>query len=214
MKPVRTIVFAKAPIAGFAKTRLIPALGAQGAADLAQRMLQHTLSTALRAQVGPVELCVSPSHSDPVWQRFEIPETVAWSDQADGDLGARMARAAQRSLARGEAVILIGTDCPGLTVAMLQVATQDLTAYDACMVPTADGGYSLLGLQHFAMALFEAMPWSTPAVAALTLQRLKQLNWQVKVHPTLHDIDEPADLQWLPANWGYAGNAAPDTAQV
>jgi uncharacterized protein len=203
MRPVRTIVFAKAPYAGFAKTRLIPALGAQGAATLALTMLQHTLSRALVAQIGRVELCADPAPGEPVWQAFDLPADIAWSAQGEGDLGVRMARAAQRAINAGEAILLIGTDCPDLSAPLLKDAAHALAEHDAAIVPTADGGYCLLGLKQFDALLFDNMPWSTNVVAALTLRRLKELNWQVKAHPTLHDIDEPTDLQWLPPDWGY-----------
>jgi uncharacterized protein len=214
MMTVRTIVMAKAPIAGFAKTRLIPALGAQGAAQLAQRMLVHTLDTALAAQLGPVELCVDPGPSDPVWRTFNLPTTLAWSMQGAGDLGQRMARAALRAIERQELVLLVGTDCPAISVAMLQGAAQALQSHDVALLPTADGGYALLGLQRFSSALFDHMPWSTSAVCALTLQRCAQIGWQVKSLPMLHDIDEPADLQWLPKAWGYADPDYPHATPV
>jgi uncharacterized protein len=207
MKPVRTIVFAKAPLAGFAKTRLIPALGADGAAALARTMLLHTLSKALAAHIGVVELCADPPPSDPVWQTFGLPTDITWSAQGEGDLGLRMARAAQRAIHAGEAVLLIGTDCPDLSIDMLQETAQALTTHDASIVPTFDGGYCLLGLQRFHNQCFDNIPWSTDVVAAQTLRRIKELNWQVNVHPPLHDIDEPADIQWLPASWQYRGQA-------
>jgi uncharacterized protein len=204
MHAVRILIFAKAPVAGFAKTRLIPALGTQGAASLAQTMLLHTINKALAAQVGKVELCVDPAPSDPIWHTFNLPKGILWSAQGTGELGIRMARAAQRTTDAGEAVLLIGTDCPDLSIALLQEAAQALAAHDVSIVPTYDGGYCLLGLQRFNAQLFNNIPWSTDVVAAQTLQRIKELNWQVKIHPSLHDIDEPADIQWLPANWGMA----------
>jgi uncharacterized protein len=204
MHAVRILIFAKAPVAGFAKTRLIPALGTQGAASLAQTMLLHTINKALAAQVGKVELCVDPAPSDPIWHTFNLPKGILWSAQGTGELGIRMARAAQRTTDAGEAVLLIGTDCPDLSIALLREAAQALAAHDVSIVPTYDGGYCLLGLQRFNAQLFNNIPWSTDVVAAQTLQRIKELNWQVKIHPSLHDIDEPADIQWLPANWGMA----------
>jgi uncharacterized protein len=207
MKPVRIVIFAKAPQPGFAKTRLIPALGAQGAADLARRMLTHTLSKALAAKVGPVELCVTPSAADPAWQRFTIANAVQWSDQGEGDLGQRMARAAQRVLESGESVLLIGTDCPELSTACLQQAAWSLQRTDAVLFPTFDGGYALLGLTRFHPSLFTGIAWSTDTVAAETLCRLGQLGWTVQGRPRLHDIDEPADLKWLPNAWLEAAYA-------
>lgn len=201
MKPVRIVIFAKAPQPGFAKTRLIPALGAQGAADLARRLLVHTLSEALAAIVGPVELCVTPSVADPIWQTLAIPEAVQWSNQGEGDLGKRMARAARRVIDGGESVLLIGADCPELNATCLQQGAQDLHSTDATLFPTADGGYALLGLNRFRSSLFMGIAWSTDTVAFETLCRLGQLGLTVQSHPKLHDIDEPADLKWLPAGW-------------
>lgn len=201
MKPVRIVIFAKAPVAGLAKTRLIPALGPQGAAQLAQRMLQHTLSTACASGLGTVELCAAPSISDSVWLPFAVPGQVVCSVQGEGDLGARMARAALRCIEADESVILIGTDCPAITVATLQAAADALQHYVASMVPTFDGGYALLGLRRFDARLFDDMAWSTSNVASETLARIKRIGWQVKVLGTLHDIDEPDDLSWIPSDW-------------
>jgi uncharacterized protein len=208
MTPVRIVVMAKAPVAGLAKTRLIPALGAQGAAQLAQRMLQHTLATALASKLGTVELCAAPDRSDPGWLPSSVPADIAWSAQGEGDLGARMARAALRTTSGGASIILIGTDCPGITVATLQEAAAALQHHDASLVPTFDGGYSLLGLRRFHASLFDNMAWSTSTVASETLARMAQLSWQAKVLAKLHDIDEPADIRWLPTSWGYKPVAA------
>jgi len=82
---VRIVLFAKAPLPGLAKTRLIPALGALGAAELARRMLKHAVTQALAAEVGPVELCVTPFHQESTWQSLGIPAAVTWSDQGEGD---------------------------------------------------------------------------------------------------------------------------------
>lgn len=201
MKPVRIVIFAKAPLPGLAKTRLIPALGPQGAADLAHDMLIHTLVNALKAGVGTVELCVTPSSTDPVWQALAIPAAVQWSDQGDGNLGERMARATQRVVNAGESVLLIGTDCPELGATRLQLAASALGRVDAAIFPTFDGGYALLGLNRFDLSIFSLRAWSTDTVAFETLFILKQLNWIVSVLPMLHDIDEPHDLRFLPAGW-------------
>ena len=201
MKPVRVVIFAKAPLAGFAKTHLIPALGRQGAAELAQRLLRHTLREALAAQVGPVELCVTPSPDQAIWQTLSLPGSVHLTDQGEGDLGERMARAARRVMDAGESVLLIGTDCPQLDVARLQQAATALQHTHATLVPAFDGGYVLLGLNQFDASVFSAIAWSTDSVAKETLHRLQQLEWRVTSWPMLHDIDEPSDLTCLPPTW-------------
>ncbi len=198
MRPIRVVIFAKAPLAGFAKTRLIAALGRQGAADLAQRLLEHTLREALKSEVGAVELCVTPSATDTVWQGMCLPSGIRLTDQGEGDLGSRMARAAERVIAAKESILLMGTDCPQLEAAQLQQAAGALQCSDATLVPAFDGGYVLLGLTQFDSSVFAGITWSTNSVLIETLDRLKRLNWDVKTLPTLHDIDEPSDLKWLP----------------
>lgn len=206
MMPVRIVIMAKAPVAGFAKTRLIPALGAEGAARLAQKMLGHTLATAIASKLGIVEICATPDPTDPAWQNLDLPNNIIWSAQGDGDLGERMARAVARTTLGGEAVILIGTDCPAIDVFILHEAAQALHDYDASLLPTYDGGYALMALKRFDNRLFENMPWSTSTVALQTLQRMVQIDCEVKLLQTLHDIDEPLDLAQLPVDWGYANS--------
>jgi rSAM/selenodomain-associated transferase 1 len=202
MKTTRIILFAKAPVAGRVKTRLIPALGAEGAAELARRMLDHALNIAGEADVGSLELCASPAPSHLDWQNIPLPTGCETSDQGDGDLGERMARAAQRGLAGGQNVLLIGADCPALSAQHLRDAAAALhdheNPHDVVLLPAQDGGYLLLGLKTHAASLFEDMPWSTARVAELTLARMAALGWRIAVLDTLPDIDRPEDLIHLP----------------
>lgn len=200
MSTTRILVFAKAPVPGRVKTRLIPALGAAGAAQLARRMLEHTLGTARDAGIGPVELCASPAVSDSDWADYPLPHDLQTSEQGEGDLGERMARASQRALAMDARVMLIGTDCPGLSARHLREAAAALETYDAALYLARDGGYPLLGLRAFHPSLFAAIPWSTSSVAELTLARMQALAWRVWLGETLADIDEPTDLIHLPAH--------------
>ncbi len=199
----RLVVFAKAPQPGLSKTRLIPAMGAEGAARLARCMLDHALAQAVQAQVGPVELCMSPGPEDAAWQGVELPEGVQCTDQGEGDLGERMARAVQRVTPKpqGRPILLMGTDCPGLTASILRDVAAQLAQHDAVLIPVADGGYVLLGLRVPCPDIFRDMAWSTSAVAAETLRRLAAQGLSVWTGPTLHDIDEPADRVHLPSEW-------------
>lgn len=205
MSNVRLIIFAKAPQAGLAKTRLIPALGAAGAAQLARRMLAETLTTALAANVGVVELCLTPAPSDAAWQGFNWPTEVQLSAQGEGDLGQRLARATRRSLALGCPLMLIGTDCPELTVELLRAAAAQLLSHDSVLHPTYDGGYALLGVQHDNPRVFADIHWSTASVAASTRERIAELGWSLAEGARLHDVDTADDLQWLPPGWLVAG---------
>ena len=193
--PMRVIVFAKAPVAGFAKTRLIPALGAQGAAKLARRMLHTTVAHALEARLGVVELCMTPGYGHAMWQTVALPKGVIFSSQIDGDLGARMAHAAKRPLARGESVLLIGTDCVEMGAPLLRRAAIHLQRVDAVIHATVDGGYAVLGLKRYHPSLFRHIMWGGASVAKETIRRIHRLGWSIVQGAVLHDIDEPQDLQ-------------------
>lgn len=204
-RPTRIVIFAKAPIPGFCKTRLIGALGPHGAAVLAEQMLLRTVRIARDASLGPVELCVAPDPAHARWQTIsglqEVSREVVWTRQADGDLGVRMASAVQHGLALEQHVICIGTDCLELEVAHLQAAAAALSVHQAAMIPAIDGGYVLLALRQFDRSLFEKIAWSTSSVCAQTLARIEQLGWSVAQLQRLRDIDEPSDLAFLPEDF-------------
>lgn len=198
MQRFRTVIFAKAPIAGFAKRRLVPALGEQGAARLAERLLNHTLKSVADAGIGTLELCVTPAVDHPAWSKFSVNRELLWSAQSMGDLGERMAFCAERVTKSGEAVIIIGSDCPALTPDVLRAAADSLRGHDACLVPACDGGYVLIGLNHYNAAVFEEIPWGSNQVCGKTRERFDALGWRYKLHPPLPDIDRPEDLRLLP----------------
>ena len=109
------------------------------------------------------------------------------------------------SLAKFKKVLLIGSDCPSLTAAVIQDAAQQLDNLNSVMIPAFDGGYVLLGFRQINAHLFTNMTWSVSDVAAVTKQRIKDLNSSLASLQPLPDIDEPEDLQYLPAGWldGY-----------
>ncbi len=189
----RIVVFAKAPVPGRVKTRLIPALGDERAARLAEEMLHRTAVEALSSGVGAVELCADPPPGHPDWLG-RIPLGLVPTAQGEGDLGERLARAARRVVGEGDRVLLIGTDCPELDASRLAAAAAALERHDAAILPAEDGGYALLGLARFDSSLFEGIAWSTATVAAETIGRIDALGWSLHVGETLRDIDEPADL--------------------
>jgi uncharacterized protein len=195
------IVFAKAPQAGFAKTRLIAALGAEGAAMLAERLMFATLEHALEADIGPVELCVTPDRTHSASAVVAQRGSISLSDQGEGDLGERMEQAFERVLCSHDRALLIGTDAPRLDAPYLRAAAEALNEADAVFGPTADGGYALVGLRRAAPELFTGMRWSNDQVMAHTRTRLVASRMRHAELPLLHDIDEPADLCHLPAQW-------------
>lgn len=195
------IIFAKAPVAGYAKTRLAPALGAVAAARLASQMLEHALGGALASAVGPVELCCSPDVTHAQFQLAADISGVVLTQQGGGDLGQRMQLAFARALARYRRVVLIGTDAPALDAAVLRQAAKALHRHDAVFAPASDGGYVLVGLSRPAPALFDGIDWSTAKVMAQTRARANALGLTLCELPTLHDVDEPQDLVHVPAGW-------------
>lgn len=200
---VALIILSKAPVAGLAKTRLIPALGAQGAADLAGQLLLHAVQQALQTPFEHLELCVSPEVAHPAFAQAKAlaPGRLHWTAQGEGDLGARMHRALLRRLVHEPSVLLMGTDAPGLSADVLKAAARALDCNDAVFVPACDGGYALVGLRRPCPGLFEGMAWSTPQVMAETRLRARAagLCWQ-ELDPVF-DMDEPSDLHHLPPDW-------------
>lgn len=195
------VVLAKAPVAGYAKTRLIPALGAQGAADLALRLLDHAVTQALGAGLGAVELCCAPDSRHPAFGAWARHPGLRLADQGEGDLGQRMVRAIERGLAQYANVLLIGTDAPALDGEILRNAAAALDSHDAVFVPALDGGYVLVGLRRPARRLFEDMVWSTPRVMQQTRERLAELGLRHAELAPLPDIDAAADLLHVPRDW-------------
>jgi rSAM/selenodomain-associated transferase 1 len=192
---VAVAVLAKAPIAGFAKTRLIPVLGAERAAVLQERLTERAVATACAAAVGPVTVWTAPDERHPTFQALRAHFGVALARQDDGDLGARMLAAV--ATAAGHCLV-IGTDCPALTAAHLRNAADILRGgTDAVVIPAEDGGYVLIGMRQAQAALFSDMRWSTSDVMDETRRHLRQLGltWQEPV--TLWDVDVPADLARL-----------------
>lgn len=192
----RLMIFAKAPVAGLAKTRLAPLLGEQGAADLHARLTEHALQTAVSANLAPVELWCSPDCSHPFFQA--VADAVGRRAQHGQDLGERMANAFAEALAGRPYAVLVGTDCPAMTADYLSRAFAALEGgADAVIGPAEDGGYMLIGLRRLDKRLFEGVAWSTDRVLEQTRERLTALGWRWRELETLWDVDRPGDVERL-----------------
>lgn len=178
---------------GRCKTRLIPALGAEGAARLAGALLAHTVARVTEGQVAPAVLCCHPDAADPAFAPFSLEK---WN-QRGTDLGERMYRGAVRALEEAEGVLLIGSDCPGYSAGYLESALAALGRNDLVLGPARDGGYVLLGLKRVERALFQEVPWGTGRVLEETLRRAEELGWSAGVLEPLWDVDRPEDLARL-----------------
>jgi uncharacterized protein len=191
---VQIAILAKAPIAGLAKTRLIPALGAAGAARLQRVFTRRALRTTLAAGLGPVSLWCTPDVRHRSFRALAATHPVTLHTQPDGDLGLRMHRAFEALCPAGP-VLLIGTDCPALNAEHLRRAAQALQiGHDVALQPAQDGGYVMIGLRQPQPTLFEHMTWSTDQVAQQTRDRASAQGLSLWQGPTLWDVDLPADL--------------------
>lgn len=197
------IVMAKAPLAGYAKTRLIPALGAAGAAALAERMIEHAVGHACAAALGDVTLSCAPGVGHALFERLAAAHGVRLVPQGDGDLGARMARALESALLTHERALLVGTDAPAVDAPMLRLAAARLLDHDAVFIPALDGGYVAVGLRRPAPGLFSGMVWSTTRVMHDTRERLRLERLRHAELAPVADIDVPADLARLPPSWPW-----------
>ena len=194
---VAVAVFAKAPIPGFAKTRLIPRLGEDGAAALQGRLIDQALRTACAAATGPVTLWCAPDADDPELRAAAARHGVERATQAGGDLGAKML-ACFAAVTPERPLVLIGTDCPALTPTDLREAAEALAAgADVVIAPAEDGGYGLIAASRPLPYLFEAMPRGTDEVAALTLWRARAQGLDLVTIRTIWDVDTPADYERL-----------------
>jgi rSAM/selenodomain-associated transferase 1 len=189
---VAIAVLAKAPIPGFAKTRLIPALGAKGAAALQERLIARAVASAVKADIGPVTLWVTPDDGHPLFRSLQKQFGVTLARQPDGDLGERM-----NAAVGPEPTLIIGTDCPALTADHLAVAAATLMMHDAVVIPATDGGYVLIGLRKPHGAFFTGMTWGTATVMDETRRRMKALALSWRELPALWDVDTPEDLARL-----------------
>ncbi|HEV8260809.1 MAG TPA: TIGR04282 family arsenosugar biosynthesis glycosyltransferase [Burkholderiales bacterium] len=192
------LVFARAPVAGSVKTRLIPLLGDHGAAALYRSLVERALVMARESAVGPVELWCTPTSDDDFFAACRDRLHVTLHRQREGDLGARMLNAFEDALTRSRHVLLTGSDCPSLTAADLRAAARALReGRDAVFCPAEDGGYVLVGLSQAMPALFDAMTWGTATVMEETRQRLHNLGWRWHELPVRWDVDRPQDYQRL-----------------
>jgi rSAM/selenodomain-associated transferase 1 len=192
-EPVGIAILAKAPVPGLAKTRLIPALGAGGAAALQEQLILRTVEIACAAATGPVTVWATPDASHAVFRNVAEKFAVGIVRQPDGDLGARMLAAVAAAQAPA---LVIGTDCPALTSGHLVDAAIALReGLDAVVIPAEDGGYVLIGLRRPEPALFADMTWSTDTVMTETRARIARLGLAVRELPPLWDVDRPEDLE-------------------
>lgn len=196
------VVFARAPVAGASKTRLIPALGEKAAADLHARMIEHTLETLGNVfDDYALQLWCAPDTSHPHFARLADRYVMSLHTQRGDNLGARMYHALDTALLEHDHAIVIGTDCPGLASADIVNTVDALkNVADVVIGPAADGGYWLLGVRAVSATLFRDIAWGSDRVYEQTLLRIETLGWRSHALRMRTDIDRPEDLSRVPAH--------------
>jgi len=199
----RLIIFTRYPEPGKVKTRLIPTLGAEGAAELHHWMAVRTLAQVRRflgQSAGARSIEVRFEGGSQAMMRQWLGPDLEYRPQGEGDLGRRLGRAFKQAFAAGmERVVIIGTDCPGLTWQRIQKALEEMERRNLVLGPAKDGGYYLIGLRRVASCkkigeLFSDIPWSTDQVLRETVGRAKGLGLSFALLEPLPDVDRPEDL--------------------
>ncbi len=198
------VVFGRQPVAGRVKTRLAAGLGEEAAAGVYRVLLEHTLRCAL-ASGARVTLSVAEPPSEG-WTPFP---GVRPEVQCSGDLGRRMLEAFRRAFARGaSAVVLVGSDCPGLETAHLLEALDRLEGHPVVLGPAADGGYWLVGQRPPGVDCFAGVPWSSGDTLRATRERLRGLGVPWAELEVLRDVDTLEDLEVVLRDGGATPAAA------
>ena len=217
MIPERLIVFTRFPEPGKTKTRLIPALGERGAADLQRQMTEHVIATAAKGNNRPdLTIEVRYEGGDADSMRTWLGPQLVYHAQGSGDLGRRMVRAFEDAFQASKgAAIVIGSDIPAVSTEIIRQAFEGLQKNDLVIGPAHDGGYYLIGMKSNLPAdsytrLFDSINWGTGNVLSDTLQRVEESGLRFFLLESLDDVDRPEDLH----TWHQINNGALNPAKA
>ncbi len=194
------LIFTRYPMPGTTKTRLIPALGAEGAAALQRELTDYTLQQALSLDLA-VSLVITMYFQGGTEEdmRQWLGDQLNYVPQRQGDLGQRMLLAVAEAFNQSaQRVIIIGSDCPGLNTKILEQGFDALQTHDVVLGPALDGGYYLLGMRSFMPSLFAGIAWGSSQVYAQTRALIDQAGSSCALLPPLADLDRPEDLVHFP----------------
>jgi uncharacterized protein len=201
-------IFAKPPIPGLVKTRLIPELGPERAAELADAFLEDTVSMVRRIPWAECIIAATKSFA----RGYFKPEEV-WL-QSEGDLGDRLEKILRLAIKRRPIVLAIGADSPGLPAAFLQTAREALKTADAVLGPSSDGGFYLIGLKECPVGVLDGIQWSHSTTLAATVAKLEQFGLKTVLINPWFDIDSHQDLERLRRHLANDPSSAPRTADL
>ena len=190
----RLIIFTRYPEPKKTKTRLIPALGAEGAAELQLQLTEHTITEAKKLMREISTAIYYTGSSQKVMESW-LGNDLSYYPQHKEDLGNRMKSAFEDSFKlRFSKVVIIGIDCPELNIAIIRNAFESLDENDLVLGEASDGGYYLIGLRKIIPELFQNIAWGTNKVLSKTKIIAQQLKLNIVILPVLSDIDRPEDL--------------------
>jgi uncharacterized protein len=194
--PDRVVVFTRYPEPGKTKTRLIPVLGAEGAAAFQRTMAERVLMRLRELEHGArVDTEIRYEGGSQRLMRRWLGTGIRCREQHPGDIGHRMFMAFSDAFREGaERVVLVGTDVPGLSAQLVERAFRKLKSCDVVLGPANDGGYYLIGLKRPHKGLFVGVPWSTSGVLQRTLEIARELGLSTVLLDWLNDVDRPEDL--------------------
>lgn len=192
------VVFARAPALGEVKTRLAAEVGDATALAIYRRLAEQVLSAVQANGRYSITVAFAPGSARRAMREW-LGTSVALRPQTSGDLGTRMAGAIADAIAAGaERVVVIGTDCPQVTAAVVMEAFGRLDAADVVLGPAADGGYYLIGMARLHSLLFDDVPWSSPDTLRITLESARRAGLSVALLEERRDIDTAEDWRaWL-----------------
>jgi len=200
-------IFAKIPEPGSVKTRLVPELGAERAAELAEAFLEDTVAMVRKLTWAECIIAATRAFARPYFKPEEV-----WL-QSEGDLGERLEKILRLALKRCRMVLAIGSDTPNLPPAYLDNARQALATADAVLGPSLDGGFYLIGLKDCPIGVLDGIQWSHSTTLAATIAKLEQFGMKTVLTNPWYDVDSHADLERLRRQLAGDPAPAPRTAE-
>lgn len=187
------VMFARAPVKGQVKTRLIPALGEQGALDMHMKLMNRQIEVLNNFELCPIQLWVDQFQEHAVFKTFKGEVKL----QKGAGLGEKMLHAAEDVLRGSTKVVIIGSDCPGIDKGYLELALLELdkSANDVVLGPALDGGYVLIAMKYPHREIFQNIDWGSEYVLEQTINKLDHYGLGYSTLPALRDIDTAEDLE-------------------
>ncbi len=202
------IVFARAPQLGNVKTRLAADVGAEAALVIYKELAERVIGAVQREDSWSLSVAFTPADVEGAMRNW-LGDSIVLRPQSSGDLGARMASAIENALADGtDRAVVVGTDCPDITAAVIEDAFARLEHSDVVFGPATDGGYYLVGMSRVHRCVFEGIPWSSPGTLAASMEGARASGLEVDLLAELSDVDTADDWRAWRARSGQRPHAA------